>query len=78
MSDAAKAHYRFNVQLLDPLLYMELKGMHYDKALALEEQAKVHVAMQECGNRLLVRFGPRPHRQEGLYLSPPNSSKFYT
>ena len=57
MSDAAKAHYRFNVQLLDPLLYMELKGMHYDKALALEEQAKVHVAMQECGSRLLVRSG---------------------
>ncbi len=32
----AAAHYQFNMQLLNPLLYMELRGIRYDSKLASE------------------------------------------
>lgn len=33
-ADCSKRHYRMNVKLLNPLLYMELRGMCYNKAAA--------------------------------------------
>jgi DNA polymerase len=35
------AHYRFNVDLLRPMLYMELRGIKYDSALAKQRRDKL-------------------------------------
>lgn len=51
-------HYRFNMSLLQPLLYMELAGIAYDKPLADQELAQVKVAMSECATRIESRVLP--------------------
>jgi len=37
----SRAHYDFNVALLNPMLYMELRGIRYNQALAKERLAQV-------------------------------------
>ncbi len=38
----SRDHYTFNVAMQDPLLYMELRGLNYDSALARQEAARVN------------------------------------
>jgi uracil-DNA glycosylase family 4 len=57
LSPLARRHYRFNMDLLDPLLYMELRGIRYDSALASSELAQVKAALSECSSRLELRAG---------------------
>lgn len=50
-------HYNFNVDLLNPLLYMELRGIQYDAATASSELGQVKAALAECASRLQLRAG---------------------
>jgi len=50
-------HYRFNMDLLPALLFMQRKGFAYDKATAAEELGKVKLALAECHSRLELRCG---------------------
>jgi hypothetical protein len=45
LTGPAKAHYEFNVALLEPTLYMEHRGIRYDKAAALVEEARIRAEM---------------------------------
>jgi uracil-DNA glycosylase len=47
LSGTSLAHYNFNVSLLEPILYMEMKGMRYDKAEAAKAEAAIY---EEQGN----------------------------
>lgn len=51
----ARRHYRFNVDLLRPLAYMELRGIKYDSVLAASELEQVKAALAECATRLELR-----------------------
>lgn len=50
-------HYRTNVGLLNPLLYMELRGIRYDASTAATELAQVKASLLECTSRLELRAG---------------------
>jgi len=52
---AALAHYKFNVSLLSVLMYMQLKGMNYDKERSDEFLKRVRVQMHEIQVRLDTR-----------------------
>jgi len=52
-----QAHYKFNVELLNPMLYCELKGMRYDKKVARELLSKVQIDIYERQHRLNVIAG---------------------
>lgn len=51
-------HYRFNVSLKSPLLYMELRGFAYDQETANSEKTQIQVQLDECANRLALRIKP--------------------
>lgn len=58
-----REHYRFNLSLLAPLLYMELRGMRYDRAEAerrLEVTQQRIYELQDEINREAARGGQRP------------------
>lgn len=57
LSEPARRHYRWNVDLLNPLLYMELRGLAYNKTLATLELSQVQSALAECATRLELRTG---------------------
>lgn len=57
LSSPANRHYRFNMDLLPGLLYMELRGIRYDKATAAIERGQVLAALSECATRLELRCG---------------------
>lgn len=42
LSPEQKSHYRFNHTLLNPLLYMELRGIKYDKQLAVKKTSEIN------------------------------------
>lgn len=58
LSQDALRHYHFNMELLNPLLYMELKGIKYDKATAERELGQVQVALAETATRIENRILP--------------------
>ena len=62
----ALAHYKFNVDLLNPLLYMELRGIRYDTTLAKQRKEQVDVKICELQTNLDAITG------HGL---PPNLTK---
>ena len=45
LDDRQKAHYRHNHALLNPILYMELKGIRYDTEKAKERRAEINTAL---------------------------------
>ena len=47
-----KGHYKFNVSLLNPLLFMELHGIRYDSKLARERLKEVNFAIYTLQNDL--------------------------
>lgn len=65
----ARRHYHFNMDLMSPLLYMELRGIRYDSGTARNELALVNAAMAECASRLYVRTNTEL-RGKGGSLSP--------
>ncbi len=64
-----RSHYRFNMALMSPLLYMELRGIRYDIHTANNELSLVTAAMAECASRLYVRTNVEL-RGKGGSLSP--------
>lgn len=56
---SAKRHYSFNIDLLNPLLYMELRGFNYDKETAQSELAQVRGALIECRTRIELKVQPQ-------------------
>lgn len=57
MSDAAKAHYNFNVSLLPALSYMQLKGFRYNQELAADKLAEVQLEQSEIALRMKTIAG---------------------
>lgn len=57
LTSLARRHYSFNVDLLSPLLYMELRGIKYDRETAAVELGQVKAALAECATRLTLRAG---------------------
>lgn len=57
LTDGARRHYRFNMELLSPLLYMELRGIRYDSATANVELGQCNAALSECSSRLSLKAG---------------------
>lgn len=56
LSSEELRHYKFNVSLKDPLLYMELRGLNYNKDLAQQQLAVCNAALSECASRLELRI----------------------
>lgn len=52
MSPAQRTHFDFNMSILPAVLYMELRGIRYDKALAEHKLAEVTVEMSELQSRI--------------------------
>jgi hypothetical protein len=57
LSESGRRHYRTNMELLSPLLYMEYRGIRYDTALVATELGQVKAALLECSTRLQIRTG---------------------
>lgn len=57
LTSEAERHYKFNMSMLDPLMYMELRGIQYDSTTANNELAVVKAALAECRSRLALRAG---------------------
>jgi uracil-DNA glycosylase family 4 len=57
MSPKARQHYKHNVGLLRPLLYIELRGINYDHVAAKEEHAKIITKLKEINTRIDARAG---------------------
>ncbi len=51
------AHYRFNVALLDPVLYMEMRGIRYDKEAAAASTKAIQEEMNAMQKIVDDRFG---------------------
>lgn len=57
-------HYRFNLDMLTPLLFMECRGIRYDKETAQHKLAAVRITISEIRTRIELRtqgfdvFGP--------------------
>lgn len=47
LSGTSRKHYEFNVALLEPVLYMQMRGIRYDKPAALEEEARIRAEMAD-------------------------------
>lgn len=58
LDEDAERHYRFNMRLLSPLLFMELKGFAYDSATAKFESLQVQVQMGDTASRIEARVLP--------------------
>lgn len=69
LSQEARRHYRGNVDLLDALLYMELRGIRYDTAGAFGELGQVNAALSECATRLELRAGYSLNGKKGSISS---------
>lgn len=54
---SAREHYKFNVSLLEPLLYMELRGLNYDIEGAQKELSETLIEKNEYTQRLEIRAG---------------------
>ncbi len=54
---AQREHFEFNMSVLPALLYMELRGMKYDREKANELLAKMRVQMEELNVRINTRVG---------------------
>jgi len=50
-------HYHFNMALQDPLLYMQLQGWNFDKALADQKSLEIKLAKSECLARITTHIG---------------------
>ena len=50
-------HFRFNMRMISILLYMELRGMAFDRAKANDYLGKVKVQMDEFQTRINTRMG---------------------
>lgn len=57
LSGPALEHYRFNMDLLHPLLYMELRGINYAKEKAELLLAETQIEKNEYSKRLELRAG---------------------
>lgn len=57
LSDMARRHYIFNLDLLSAVRYMELRGFNYDLAAAREELAATLAQKRDCSERLRLRAG---------------------
>lgn len=57
LSPAALSHYEFNLALLEPVLYMELRGIRYDKATAQAEEAAIYKEMSDLQAAIDKRAG---------------------
>lgn len=57
LSDTGRRHYKFNLDLLAPLRYMELRGFNYDKEGASVELAQTNVQLSDVATRLVQRVG---------------------
>lgn len=77
LSGNARRHYDFNMALLSPLLYMELRGIRYDTGTAAEELAVVNAAMAECASRLYVRTNTELRGKKGSLSSQRLSKLLY-
>lgn len=55
MDTAGSRHYKFNVSLLNALLYMELRGFNYDGQTAQAELLQVKSALAECRSRIELK-----------------------
>jgi uracil-DNA glycosylase family 4 len=51
-------HYRMNMSLLDPIMYMQLKGIRYNSALARDRLAEVEIHKSEFKTRMNSRSAP--------------------
>lgn len=52
LSGGTRAHYDFNIELLPAMLYMEHRGIRYDKEKAINRLAEVSVSMSELQGRI--------------------------
>jgi uracil-DNA glycosylase family 4 len=72
LTDAPAKHYRFNMDLLSPLLYMQQRGWNFDIALAREKTIEVKVKMAESLARITAHasyeFNPRSTQQCAKFL----------
>lgn len=68
MDPVATGHYNFNVRMLRPLLYMQIKGTRFNVDLAKQIEAENRVRVSEVSDRLKQhacdpKFNPNSHTQ---------------
>lgn len=66
---AKNAHFQFNMRMLKPLMYMELKGMRYDKELAIKRHAQACLEVEQVQSRINSRLVAATG-QSGYTLNP--------
>jgi uracil-DNA glycosylase family 4 len=54
---SAKAHFDFNMRMLEPLLFIEFKGIRYDKELAAKRHAQEVLELAQIESRMRSRLG---------------------
>lgn len=64
LTPQAKEHYRFNVQMLRPLLYMEMRGMIFDSEAAQNRSRDIIEQLSLYQHRLNLCFGAVPTKQD--------------
>lgn len=65
----AQSHYFKNLEMLNPLLYMELRGINYDKENVAKELAKAKSEISTVGNRLNQYAGSELRGDKGSLSS---------
>lgn len=65
LDGSSRTHYRFNVDLLPPVLYMELKGIRYDESKAASRQAELQKKCNDYLEKLYMISG-RPIATSGV------------
>lgn len=63
------SHYRENLQMLNPLLYMELRGIRYDKENAEKTKAEVQQELSTLGEFLSTQAGSELRGAKGSLSS---------
>lgn len=68
LHSGALEHYKFNVSLLNPLLYMELRGIRYDSKLAKTRKTLIDTKIYELQHSLDTLSGFGTHGSDKVVL----------
>lgn len=74
----AKQHYQTNIAMLNPALYMELRGIRYDQEAVSKKKAEVREALDRCGERVNEITGKESRGKKGSLSSTRLAKVLYT
>ena len=69
LNPLARAHYRANMDLLNPVLFMELRGMAYDRESVARQRSEIQTEFDSLGNELCESAGTELRGPKGSLSS---------